>query len=113
MRLLKPQPVDPRVGTRDMDVQDPGSNIPGITDPALGGVLRLGGALQVPDADLRPRPSSRSGKYENWDQPYPQPFPEGAGGVHQPGRRLRRADRGRGQRGQRPRPGRRATIPTR
>ena len=44
--LLKPQPVDTRVGTRDMDVQDPGSNIPGITDPALGGVLRLGGALR-------------------------------------------------------------------
>ena len=50
--LLKPQPVDPAVGTRDMDVQDPGSNLPGIDDPALVGILRLGGALRVPDADL-------------------------------------------------------------
>ncbi len=33
--LLKPRPVDPQVGTRDMDVQDPGSNIPGINDAQL------------------------------------------------------------------------------
>ena len=41
----------------------PGSNIPGIPDPALGGILRLGGALQVPDADLddgRPRGAAGS-----------------------------------------------------
>ena len=30
VRLLKPRPVDTRVGTRDMDVQDPAPNIPGI-----------------------------------------------------------------------------------
>ena len=60
--LLKPQPVDPQVGTRDMDVQDPGSNIPGITTPSLGGVLRLGGALQVPDADLTADATGRSGR---------------------------------------------------
>jgi hypothetical protein len=72
--LLKPQPVDSRVGVRDMDVQDPGSNIPGITDPALGGVLKLGGALRVPDADLSAADLAERQKYENWDQPYPQPF---------------------------------------
>ena len=72
--LLKPQPVDTRVGTRAMDLQDPGSNISGITDPALGGVLRLGGALQVPDDDLNPSELETRQKYENWDQPYPQPF---------------------------------------
>jgi hypothetical protein len=72
--LLKPQPVDVGVGTRAMDVQDPGSNIPGITDPALGGVLRLGGALQVPDDDLNPSELATRQKYENWDQPYPHPF---------------------------------------
>ena len=72
--LLKPQPVDSQVGTRDMDVQDPGSNIPGITDPALGGVLRLGGALQVPDPDLSAADLAERQKYENWDQPYPHPF---------------------------------------
>jgi hypothetical protein len=72
--LLKPQPIDTRVGTRDMDVQEPGSNIPGITDPALGGVLRLGGALRVPDADLGTADLQLRQKYDNWDQPYPHPF---------------------------------------
>ena len=72
--LLKPQPIDTRVGTRDMDVQDPGSNIPGITDPSLGGVLPLGGALRVPDADLNVADLAKRQKYENWDQPYPHPF---------------------------------------
>ena len=102
MRQLKPQPVDPRVGIRDMDVQDPGSNIPGITNPAVGGVLRLGGALQVPDADLDPAQLAQRQAYENWDQPYPDDVPEGARGLHQPARRLRRAERGRRERGQRP-----------
>ena len=48
VRLLEPRPIDSRVGQRDIDVQDPGSNLSGITDPGLGGVLRLGGALRVP-----------------------------------------------------------------
>jgi hypothetical protein len=72
--LLKPQAVNSQVGTRAMDVQDPGSNIPGITDPALGGVLRLGGALEVPDADLNPSELATRQKYDNWNQPYPHPF---------------------------------------
>jgi hypothetical protein len=72
--LLKPQPVDPRVGTRDMDVQDPGSGLPGITKPGLGGILRLGGALQVPEADLDAAQLAQRQAYENWDQPYPDPF---------------------------------------
>ncbi|MGH2449939.1 MAG: hypothetical protein ACRDGE_01455 [Candidatus Limnocylindria bacterium] len=74
VRLLQPRPVDRRVGTRDMDVQDPAPNIPGILDPALGGVLRLGGALRVPDADLDEDDLAERRKYENWDQPYPHPF---------------------------------------
>jgi hypothetical protein len=74
VNLLKPQPVDPRVGTRDMDVQTPGW-IPGITDAALGGVLRLGGALRVPDKDLTPDELADRQKYQHWDQnPYPHPF---------------------------------------
>jgi hypothetical protein len=72
--LLKPQPVDKTVGRRDVDVADPGSNIPPITTPGLGGVLRLGGALQVPDADLGPDDLADRQKYENWDQPYPDDF---------------------------------------
>ena len=74
VRLLKPQPVDKRVGTRDMDVQDPGSNIPAIMDPDLGGILRLGGALRVPDVNLSPADLTERQKYENWDQPYPHQF---------------------------------------
>jgi hypothetical protein len=72
--LIKPQPVDPRVGTRDMDVTDPGSNLPGITKPGLQGILRLGGALQVPDADLDPDELAQRQAQENWDQPYPDDF---------------------------------------
>ncbi len=72
--LLKPQPVDKTVGVRDIDVMDPGSNIPGITNPALGGILRLGGALQVPDADLGPDDLAQRQKYEDWDKPYPDAF---------------------------------------
>ena len=74
VRLLKPRPVDKRVGTRDMDVQDPAPNIPGILDPELGGILRLGGALRVPDADLDEDDLAERRKYENWDQPYPHRF---------------------------------------
>jgi hypothetical protein len=72
--LLKPQPVDKRVGTRDMDVKDPGSNIPGILDPALGGILRLGGALRVPDKDLDKKELADRQRYEDWDKPYPDDF---------------------------------------
>jgi hypothetical protein len=74
VNLLRPQPIDPQVGTRNMDVQYPGSNIPGITEASLGGVLRLGGALRVPDADLSAADLAERQIYENWDQPYPHPF---------------------------------------
>lgn len=74
VRLLKPQPVDIRVGTRDMDVMSPGSNIPGIPGPADDGILRLGGALRVPDQDLTDDQRTERNRYENWDEPYPQPF---------------------------------------
>ncbi|MCP3857291.1 MAG: hypothetical protein GY698_21590 [Actinomycetia bacterium] len=76
VRLLQPQPMDSRVGRRDMDVQAPGSNLPAITDPALGGVLKLGGALRVPEATLAWAEKSEAAKYENWDQPAPHPFQE-------------------------------------
>jgi hypothetical protein len=77
--LLKPQPVDKTVGRRDFDVTDPGSNIPAISkppqvNPALAGVLRMGGALQVPDADLNATDLADRQRYEDWDQPYPDPF---------------------------------------
>ena len=38
-------------------------------------MLRLGGALEVPDAGpQRRRHSAEQRQYENWDQPYPDPF---------------------------------------
>ncbi|HEX4949099.1 MAG TPA: hypothetical protein VFZ34_20650 [Blastocatellia bacterium] len=73
-RLLQPKPVDARVGQRDMDTQRPGSNLPGITKAGLNGVLRLGGALRVPDSSLNQAQKDEAKKYEEWDQPYPHPF---------------------------------------
>ena len=37
-RLLRPKPADSRVGRREMDVRRPGSNLPGVDNPDLGGV---------------------------------------------------------------------------
>jgi len=70
VRLLKPMPVDPRVGFREMDVQEPGSNVPGLDKPELGGILKLGGAFQPP-AKVPPEPPD---KFETWDDPFPRPL---------------------------------------
>ncbi|HEY6793074.1 MAG TPA: hypothetical protein VI248_00150 [Kineosporiaceae bacterium] len=72
--LLKPRPVDPRVGIREFSMGDPGSNLPPITDPAHGAILRLGGALQVPDGDLDADQLAARQRDETWDTPYPVPF---------------------------------------
>lgn len=72
VRLLEPKPADSRVGRRDMDVQDPGSNISGIEDPDPEGVLKLGGALLAPLSDEQ---VTEIEKWETWDQhPYPHAF---------------------------------------
>ena len=74
VRLLKPGPVDKRVGRKDIDVQVPGSSLRGITDP-VDGILKLGGALQVPFDTMIPEDKKDVLKFENWDQPaYPHPF---------------------------------------
>jgi hypothetical protein len=73
-RLLRPRGVDARVGNRDMDVRRPGAGLPGIDNPELGGVLRLGGALKVPDTALSPEELAEQALFENWDQPYPHVF---------------------------------------
>lgn len=70
VRLLVPKPVDPRVGTREMDVLDPGSNVAGLDKPELGGILRLGGALLAP-SKVPPEPPD---KFETWDDPFPRPL---------------------------------------
>ncbi len=75
VRLLEPKPVDSRVGRRPMDVQKPGVNVSGITDPDLGGILKLGGALKIPYETLGEDDKEDVDKYEDWDQhPYPHPF---------------------------------------
>lgn len=74
VRLLKPRIADSRVGHRDIDVQAPGWNVDGITEPQLGGVLRLGGALRVPAACLGAEERDEHRLYDNWHLPYPREF---------------------------------------
>ena len=74
VRLLQPKPVDVRVGRRDIDAQDPGSNVRGVDNPQLKGVLKLGGALQVPLADFAPDQLVERNLYESWATPYPRPI---------------------------------------
>ncbi len=74
VRLLKPQVADSRVGRRDMDVQEPGSNIEGLADARLKGILRLGGALQVPTACLNSEEFTEYKNYDQWYDSYPHPF---------------------------------------
>lgn len=74
VRLLEPKPVDARVGTRDMDVQAPGANLPGITDTDLNGILRLGGALRIPYDSLSTADQADFDKYDQWASPYPHTF---------------------------------------
>jgi hypothetical protein len=74
VRLLEPKALDKDVGTRDMDVQDPGTNLPGINDPELEGILKLGGALRIPPGSLDPDDQAEADRYDNWAQPYPHQF---------------------------------------
>lgn len=70
VRLLTPKPVDRRVGTRDVDMQFPGSTVRGVDRPELNGVLRIGGALRPPTPTPPPPPDV----YERWDEPFPRPL---------------------------------------
>lgn len=86
VRLLQARTLDARVGVRDVDTREPGSNVSGYDE--LGGILKLGGALRVPDSALKlpDKPLEESPewierqRYEHWDQsppasaPYPQPI---------------------------------------
>ncbi|MBA2556562.1 MAG: hypothetical protein H0V12_04330, partial [Chloroflexi bacterium] len=81
VRLLEARPVDDRVGRRDIDVQNPGSNLSGITVPPIDGVpgregiLRLGGALQVPLATMPAAERAAYDRYDRWDRAdFPVPF---------------------------------------
>ncbi|MEQ1638719.1 MAG: hypothetical protein ABL903_18830 [Methylococcales bacterium] len=74
VRLLQPRPVDSRVGLRDMDVQQPMVNFPGIRESDLGGLLKLGGALQVPFTGLAPADQQIFNQFDQWAVPYPDEF---------------------------------------
>jgi hypothetical protein len=69
VRLLVPKAVDPRVGTREMDVLDPHPAVRPLDKPELGGILKLGGAL-LPPSKVPPEPPD---KFETWDDPFPRP----------------------------------------
>ncbi len=77
VRLLTFKKADARVGHRDMDVQQPGSTVPGLAGSELGGVLRLGGALQVPGTVLTADEKAEAKRYEDWDQDFPHPLQTG------------------------------------
>lgn len=80
VRLLEHKPVDKSVGQRDMDVLHPGANLPGIADPELEGVLKLGGALRIPFDTLEEEDKDEFRKFDEWYNQhvdgYPHPFQE-------------------------------------
>ncbi|MEO8588230.1 MAG: hypothetical protein ABI432_02590 [Flavobacteriales bacterium] len=76
VRLLKPQPMDPRVGQRDMDVRAPLEIVRGLTRPELNGVLKLGGALRIPEDSISEEEKPTYELYRDWATPYPQPIQE-------------------------------------
>jgi hypothetical protein len=74
--IIQPREADKRVGVREMDVLHAESNLPEINTPAeLGGILRLGGALQVPLETMREEDLEEVKKFDEWDQnPFPHDF---------------------------------------
>src|SRR5215831_20724784 len=79
VRLLKPMPADHRVGRRDLDVRNPGADVASLDKgrPDLGGVLKLGGALRIPEVDfVHPDEWDEVQNYELWADPYPQSIQE-------------------------------------
>jgi hypothetical protein len=65
-----------------MDVRTPGANLDGIGDdpedgqqvPQLGGILKLGGALRIPEDALDEDERQEAEKYDRWASPYPRAF---------------------------------------
>jgi len=68
VRLLKPKVADSRVGRRVMDMTKPGANLEwkDDADNFLGGILRLGGALKVPEESLTEEEISKTEKFDKW-----------------------------------------------
>ncbi len=77
VRLLKPMPCDLRVGRRDMDMTRPGANLKWVEAPDfdLEGILRLGGALQVPRKTLPDEEREMLELLDGWGKDrLPHPF---------------------------------------
>lgn len=74
VRLLKPRPMDPRVGLRDMDVQRPEAGLPNLG--VLSDILRLGGALRVPYDTLKKKDQDEFDKYDLWANAPPVFYPQ-------------------------------------
>lgn len=77
VRLLKPMPADLRVGRRDMDMTNPGANLKWEEAPDLDlqGILRLGGALQVPRKTLPKEELDKLKVLDGWGKNrLPHPF---------------------------------------
>lgn len=77
VRILEPEPADLRVGRRDMDMTEPGANLNWEEAPDfdLGGILRLGGALQVPRDTLSDEEKTKLDKLDGWGADrLPHPF---------------------------------------
>jgi hypothetical protein len=77
VRLLKPKVADSRIGRRVMDMTQPGANLTWQEDPAhpLGGILRLGGALQVPKEALTKEEIQKKKTFDEWASArFPHPF---------------------------------------
>ena len=84
VRLLKPRPADPKVGVRDVDVQEAGSGVGGIDAPALNNILRMGGALRVPFDPLPQEIKDEITRFDEWAVPFPRPFQTAARHAGQP-----------------------------
>jgi hypothetical protein len=74
VRLIKPRPVNKKVGVRDVDVRQPGWSLPGIDDADLGGILKLGGALRVPRSSYKKAELALVDAYDQWAEPQPHTF---------------------------------------
>lgn len=81
VRLLKPKPANPKVGTRDIDVQEAGAGVGGLGVSGLNNILRLGGALRVPYDTLTAEDKSEFDKFDKWARPFPQPFQQRLGNL--------------------------------
>ena len=77
VRLLVPKPADLRVGRRDMDMTKPGANLNWVEadDLDLEGILRLGGALQVPRKTMDEEERNKLEILDGWGSDrLPHPF---------------------------------------